>query len=41
VMAEPDSEHAAAYQAIAGRVADKIERALAEDAVTAPRIVIE
>jgi len=41
VMSEPDSEHAGAYQAIAGRVAEKIERALAEDAVTAPRIVIE
>ncbi|MEQ8247923.1 MAG: iron-sulfur cluster carrier protein ApbC [Alphaproteobacteria bacterium] len=41
VMAEPDSEYAAAYRAIAGRVGEKIERALAEDAVSAPRIVIE
>jgi hypothetical protein len=40
-VADPESEHAGAYQAIAGRVAEKIERALAEDAVTAPRIVIE
>lgn len=41
VMAEPDGDHAAAYRAIAGRVGEKIERALAEDAVSAPRIVIE
>ena len=41
VMAEPDGDHAAAYRAIAGRVGEKIERALAEDAVNAPRIVIE
>jgi ATP-binding protein involved in chromosome partitioning len=41
VMAAPDSEHATIYQAIAGKLADKIERALAEDAATAPRIVIE
>lgn len=41
VMAEPDGEHAKAYQKIAGRLGEKVERALAEDAVTAPRIVIE
>ena len=41
VMAAPDSEYSTVYQAVAGRVADKIERALAEDSVTAPRIVIE
>ncbi|NQV81121.1 MAG: iron-sulfur cluster carrier protein ApbC [Alphaproteobacteria bacterium] len=41
VMAEPDSDHAKTYREIAGRLAEKIERALLEDAVSAPRIVIE
>ncbi len=41
VMSEPDSDHAKVYREIAGRLAEKIERALLEDAVSAPRIVIE
>ncbi len=41
VVSEPDGEHAQTYKAIAAKLGAKIERALAEDAASAPRIVIE
>lgn len=41
VVAEPESDHAQSYQSVAAKIAEKIERALAEDAASAPRIVIE
>jgi len=41
VVSKPDSEHATAYKAIAAKVSDKIEDALAARASGAPRIVMD
>jgi len=41
VVAEPEGEHAATFKRIAATLGEKVERALAEDAASAPRIVIE
>ncbi len=41
VVSKPDSDHATAYKAVAGKVADKIEEAIAARASGAPRIVMD
>lgn len=41
VVSKPDSDHATAYKAVAGKVLEKIEDALAARASGAPRIVVD